>query len=410
MLEGICRFVRGQHLLGRGGGVLVACSGGPDSTALLDLLVRMRDRFELRLRAAYVHHGLRPEAELEADHVRALARARDVPFDVVRVRVPVRASLQEAARNVRLDALARVARAHGLDRVALGHTMSDQAETVLMRVLRGTGPRGLAGILPRRGVFVRPLLGVGRAEIVAYLRERDIAWLSDASNDDRRFLRARLRRDVLPVLRRINPRIEEALARLADNAREERGDAVSPPLTRAHLRSLAELMGEPAGTRWLALPGRRVAEVRVVDSPPVARIPVELEVPRPGRYAVPGMDATFVLQRRRRGSVPRASGWFDPTALRFPLVLRTRRPGDRIRLERGSRKISDLLIDAKVPRRERDDVLLLCGGAEVLWVAGLRQAVGTRPAGAVGLVADVVSDIDPGPPRANNGGQRCDHP
>jgi len=402
ILSRVLESARRQGLLRRGDGVLVGCSGGPDSTALLHLLCRARRRLDLRLVAAYVHHGLRPEADAEAEHVTAFAASLGIAAEVLRVQVPRRASLQEAARRVRLRALAERAAELGLERVALAHTRTDQAETVLMRVLRGTGPRGLAAIPPRRGALTRPLLGVGRDELEAYLRKRGLSWIEDPSNLDRRYLRTRVRTDVMPLLRALNPRVEEALARLADNAREERGEAVSPPLSRSHLRALAEILDTEGGTRWLSLPGGRVAEVRVLPGRPARAAAVEVEVRGPGRYRVPELGAVFRLGRgATRGDGPSAS--FDPTALAFPLTLRTRRLGDRIRLEQGTKKISDVLIDAKIPRRDRERVLLLCRGPEVLWVAGVRQAAGTRPRGAVRLVAKIGPNVDPAPDRANNG-------
>lgn len=406
ILERVWQALRKERLLVRGDGVLIGCSGGADSTALLDILVRFRARLDLRLRAVYVHHGLRVEADAEAQRVLGLAAVLGVDAETVRVRVPRQASRQAAARTVRLAALERLAAARRLRRIALGHTRTDQAETVLMRVLRGTGPRGLAAIPPVRGAFIRPLLCVGRNEIEAYLRERSLDWVDDASNLDRRYLRVRTRLDLMPVLRTVNPRVEEALARLAENARQERGGAISLPLQRAHLQALAEMLDAPGGTRLLSLPGGRTAEVRVVSGigfPTSAK--VAIHIPGPGRYAIPALGTTVVLERARNAG-HRPGACFAAAALSFPLVLRTRRPGDRIRLEAGSKKISDLLIDAKVPRRERDRVLLLCAGRRVLWVAGLRQAAGTRPHDGAGFLADV----DPAPMQANNGGARCDPP
>lgn len=411
MLSRVWRFVREHHLLAPKDGVLVACSAGPDSTALLDVLLRLRDRLDLELRIAYVHHGLRPEADQEAQHVDDEARRLGLRFDVLRVRVPRQASLQAAARTVRLDALDQMARKHGLSRVALGHTRTDQAETVLMRVIRGTGPRGLGGIPSRRGRFVRPLLCVGREEIEEYLERRGVSWMTDASNSDRRFLRIRVRLDVMPRLREINPRIEESLARLADNARDERGGFASPPLLRSHIRGIAALLDAPGGTRWLSLPGGRMAEIRVVQSrrPPVPPS-LSIPVPGPGRTRVRALDATFSVHGRRQAPAGAAWGWFDAAAMRFPLVLRTRRPGDRIRLEQGTKKVSDLLIDAKVPRGDRGRVLLLCAKETVLWVVGVRQAAGTRPAGRTGFSAILLTDVDPVAMPTNNVARQCERP
>jgi tRNA(Ile)-lysidine synthase len=246
----------------------------------------------------------------------------------------------------------------------------------------------LAGIPARRDRLIRPLLCVGRDEVEAYLRRRAVPSVQDASNRDRRFARVRVRLDVLPLLRTLNPRVEEALARLADNARAEAGGFASPPLTRGHLGALANLLARGGGTSWLSLPGDRRAEVRIVSGrAPVGLPPIDLEIPGFGRHPVPEAAATVSLRPDRRRPRGGEAGWFDARALAFPLRLRTRRAGDRIALPGGTKKVSDLLIDAKVPRRDRDRTLLLCDAARVLWVAGVRQAAGTWPSGSVGVEA-----------------------
>ncbi|MGH0036470.1 MAG: tRNA lysidine(34) synthetase TilS [Myxococcota bacterium] len=222
------------------GRLLVAVSGGVDSTVLLDALHRLQERSRgLRLAVAHVHHGLRGEAaDADAQAVREAAGSRGLAYGCRRVdprrRVEEarssreRPSLQEAARALRYQAL------HGLAAELLGegpdvaiataHTASDQAETVLLRLLRGSGPSGLAGI-PRRsadGRVVRPLLSVDRAAVEAYARARGLVWREDASNEDRHYARNRLRLDWLPGLaREFNPRLLNTLAQLADSHRRD---------------------------------------------------------------------------------------------------------------------------------------------------------------------------------------------
>lgn len=374
LLARLAAAIRRHQMFGPGDSVLIGCSGGPDSTALLDALDRLRSRLGITLEVATVNHGLRPEAADECDHVRVMAEKRGLICHVLSAHLESRS--QDAARRARLALLEVCARTHGLSRIALAHTRSDQAETVVMRMLRGTGRAGLSGIAPVRGMFVRPLLDVSRSEVEDYLRERHLSPDRDPSNKDRRYLRVRVRLDILPMLRRENPRIEEALANLAANLREQRGETVTPPLTRAHLRALAGAMENPGGTRILHLPNQRLVEVRVGTRgtrQPV--VPFELCIEGPGRYAIAALGQTLILEANGEGTR------FDPAALPFPLLARTRRPGDRIRLPGGTRKISDVLIDAKIPRPERDRVLLLCVGARVLWVAGIAQAAGTQPKG-----------------------------
>lgn len=211
--------------------IAVACSGGVDSVTLAHVLHELG----VRVSIAHVHHGLRgADADADAALVAALAKHLDVGFAQRRVdpraRVAaaassrVRPTVQEAARRLRADALRDAARELGADRVALAHNADDQAETVLLRLLRGTGPEGLGGIAERSpdGFFVRPLLGTSRCEILAYAARRGIEWREDPSNADRRYARARMRHEWLPGLAdAFNPRLLRAIGDLAEAQRRE---------------------------------------------------------------------------------------------------------------------------------------------------------------------------------------------
>jgi len=201
----------------RGEAVLLAVSGGPDSICMADLFHRAAAEWDLRLALAYVHHHLRPEADDEERFVRGLAGAWGLPFHALSVHPRTSDSLEAQARQVRLDSLETLARREGYSKTALGHNRGDQAETVLMRLLKGTALRGLAGIKPMRdGFWIHPLLPFAREEITAYLKGRSLEWMEDASNRDPRFLRSRLRHRILPLLRReVNPAADEAIVRTA---------------------------------------------------------------------------------------------------------------------------------------------------------------------------------------------------
>ena len=223
MVESLIRY----GLLNRGHHVLVAVSGGADSVALLYALRALAPEWRLRLTAAHLNHRIRgKDAEDDAAFVKRLARQLGVDVVVGQSDVPRAArtrgiSIEMAARNARYRFLARAARGAGADVVATAHTADDQAETLLLKLARGTGLRGLTGI-PRKTVLrgvtvVRPLLGVTRNAILAFLQDRGAAWREDASNRDTAFLRNRVRHEVLPFLEtRLNPRIREALVRMAD--------------------------------------------------------------------------------------------------------------------------------------------------------------------------------------------------
>jgi tRNA(Ile)-lysidine synthase len=352
---------------------------------------------------AAVDHGLRADAAREVQLVRERAEALGLPFSAVSVDVTAErrrrrgASLQDAARDARLRALGELARAHGADRVALGHQADDQAETVLYRIIRGTGVGGLAGIPHRRDVFVRPLLDVTRAQIVRYLRRRSIPFVEDPSNADPRFARARIRHRILPALAQENPRVGEALRALADAARDGGGapaDARTMALSRRAAATVARLASR-GGTASIDVAGRRRVEVsygriRVHDRgnggavPQAAPKAVPIVIDRPGTYLWSDAGVVKVRELAVGPSKKKSSSRdeFDADRLAWPLVMRARRPGDRMRPRggRGGRKVSHLMIDAKIARPLRDALPVVTSADDiVLFVPGLRPAEAGRP-------------------------------
>jgi tRNA(Ile)-lysidine synthase len=210
--------LREHRLIPRGSRALVAVSGGPDSMALLHVLALLRSKLAFGLFAHGVDHGLRPEASAELDRAEAFARSLDVPFSRSQVSVPSGGNLQARARAARWSALRNAASRTAADRIATGHHAEDRAETVLMRILRGTGVRGLAALPPIDGDRIRPLHRARRADIDAHLKRHGIPFSHDPSNRDPRFLRTRVRSDIMPALERLSPRVIEHLCGLADDA------------------------------------------------------------------------------------------------------------------------------------------------------------------------------------------------
>jgi tRNA(Ile)-lysidine synthase len=401
MLSKVLRTIQTHELARQGDRVLVAVSGGPDSMALLHVLWEAAPRLDVRLEVVTVDHGLRPEARAEGELVRAHAAALGLRWHGLRVDVAAarraRPSLQDAARRARLGALDALAERLGAARVALGHQADDQAETVLFRIVRGTGLHGLAGIPYRRQLFIRPLLDVTRAEIARYLRRRSIPSVEDPSNADPRFARARVRHVLLPALAQENPRVREALVALAAAAREApraaaeaAPDALPPDIGRRAAAVVARLRSSGKGTHQVDVAGGRVVQVsygRVTVGARKARggagraEPEPVVVSGPGTYALPGASTTLCL-RAADGQAPVGGVAFDADQLAWPLSVRRRQPGDRMRPRggRGSRKLADLLIDAKVARDSRADLpVLTTADGVVLFVPGLRPAEDGRP-------------------------------
>ena len=227
VFEKFIRAVKTHTLLDRGDRVVVAVSGGADSVALLSLLLEVRAQFELDLIVAHLNHNLRGQSSDEdQEFVRILAHRLGAGFICERIpteHVSTRnESLENWARERRYAFLSKAAGAVHAQKVALGHTMSDQAETLLMRLLRGSGTVGLSAMSYKREVFIRPLLSIERHEILEYLTLRGVTWREDASNLDTRFLRNKLRQELIPSLKdRYNPKIVPLLAGTAAILREE---------------------------------------------------------------------------------------------------------------------------------------------------------------------------------------------
>jgi tRNA(Ile)-lysidine synthase len=409
---------------GRGAHLLVAVSGGPDSTALVAALAELRGSHGLAVTAAHVDHALRAESGAEAESVAALCARLGVTCERRRVEVPRGGDLEARARRARYRALREVAAAAGAEWIVTGHTLDDQAETVLLRLLRGAGRRGLGAMAPVRGRLFRPLLGATRADVRRFLADRELPFVVDRSNADLAHTRNRVRRLLVPLLEaEFNPRLRAALGEAAARLADE--DAFLDALARPRLEALAregrlsvEVAGEPFALArriirmWLGRGGVRRIDGRHVESvlalaaggaPGSAAVPGPARVVREGRGLVlragrearsesfcldivPGVGVRHPAQlwrlalgdaRPRRPDEDRAidaeHALFDADLLPAAgLVVRPPRPGDRIRLlSGGSRKIQDVLVDAKVPRESRAAVPLLVAEGQILWVAGV---------------------------------------
>lgn len=415
-----------------GEGVLVAVSGGPDSVALLHLLAELAASLDVRLAVAHVAHGLRPEAEAEADFTQALADRLGLCCHIERVTVrrePPWEGLEAEARRARHAALEGRARAIGAARIATGHTADDQAETVLMRLLDGAGPRGLAAMAPVRGPFVRPLIATRRAEVLGYLAARGIRWCEDVSNRDLRFRRNRIRHEILPYLAQSGaPSLVEALCRTAALCRavvDDLEQRARTELARLGTRSgsglvfsiadvqalgeelAAEVLLEAARTQGESGPRRAAvhrAVRRLASGRPARRAfridrlviersgrwlrvgPPSLPPLRPRRWRVPGsleLAEVGVRLAARRFDRPadyapprgRDRVAFDADRLPECLLVRPGRRGERLAAF-GSpveRRLKSLLIEEGVPRWERPRVPMLDADGALVWIVGVRR-------------------------------------
>jgi tRNA(Ile)-lysidine synthase len=394
VLSRLSATISEHGLLHKGDRVLVGLSGGPDSWALLLGLQKLSARLQIEVEAVCVDHGLRVEAAAEAKAVSEQCKALGIRCHTVRLtdlKARTGKVSMDAARTSRLDALRKLARRRHCNRIALGHHADDQAETVLFRIVRGTGIAGLSGIPYQRDEFIRPLLDVRRSEIERFVRKQGIVPVQDPSNANPRYARARIRHTLLPLLRQENPRVVEALNELARQARNTVGPAESAGLNlpRQAARTLEKLLRNKNGTQTVDVRGGRV-EVRYgasafVPSPkktaPAAKSTAPQPITRSGTYLAANETRLHIRLAARTRPSEKAIA-FDAQQIQLPLVLRTRQPGDRMRPRggTGSRKLQDLMVDARIPRPERLrwPVLTDTTGT-ILYVPGCRPAESGRP-------------------------------
>lgn len=449
MRKKVQAWITEYHMFPKGAEIVAGVSGGADSVALLHLLNGWRAEMGWRLTAVHVNHGLRgADADADQAFVERLCAAWGVPCRTVRCDVAAEAKKrgmgeEETGRLLRYAAFREAAGGQG--RIAVAHHQNDQAETVLMRLCRGTGLKGLAGMRPVRGNLCRPLLGCTRAEIEAYCAAEGLPFREDATNRDVKYTRNKLRHAVLPLLEESNPQAAAHIARtaalLADDEDYLEGQAAAlhaallrpapegaialereglrqahPALRRRVLRlamagfaqadvshvqvaALEDLLEKPTGKSRRFLQGIR-AENRygsLVLSKGAAETaaPFCHALPPGGTVRVPEAGISVSIGISREKIAENCGGGYtnvfdyDKIMQRFScregaepaLSCRTRRAGDFIRLKQGRKKLKDLWIDEKIPRDARGAWPLVALGEEILWVPGLRASAAFLPDG-----------------------------
>lgn len=421
------------RLLEPGESVVVAVSGGADSVVLLHCLLRLRAQYSLTLHVAHFDHGLRETSRQDALFVEELAASwgLSATTETWTGGAGQGRSVAAEARRARYRFLDELASQVGATKIALGHHRDDQAETVLLHLLRGSGLRGLRGMLPlREGRLVRPLLGVGREDIEAYAKVHKLSFSEDPSNRDLRYLRNRIRWQLLPLLQReYNPSIARTLARMAAHVAEDEGYldegagqtfnalvdfqgtricmslgalrglapairrrileraiwSVAPGayLTTAHLEAV-ERLTTPGGPSAVTLPRNlrawRSGGFLYLGRPAgVRRSSVYEELRVPGETVIRewgvGVEAT-ILPRSLAEHPPNRPdrAYIDWKQVLSPLLIRSWRPGDRFRPLglKGNKKLQDLFVDAKVPREDRERVPVVVDQKGILWIPGFR--------------------------------------
>ena len=399
MLNKLERFLREEEMVCSGDTVIAAVSGGADSVALLFALYLLKDKLEISLEAAHFNHNLRGEESFRDEaFVRTLCDRYDIPLHVGSGKVAAgEKGLEAAARD------ARYAFLHTLTgKIATAHTADDNAETVLMHLVRGTGLKGLGGITPIHGNVIRPMLTCTRSDVEAFLEEWCLRHIEDSSNQSDAFLRNRLRHHVMPLLKEENPRLAENLSRMALRLREDEAYLsrqseyeILPPVE--ELKTMHPAIRSRTLEAFLKQSGVKepedkhiaAAEALVFSDRPSARAAFPGGVTIARRYdrlealKIRETLEETVLQCPGETVIPGFRILCEPakTLVNTPdtftvcpegtLILRSRKSGDSIRLKGGSRSLKKLFIDRKIPAVDRDRIPVLADEAGILGVYGI---------------------------------------
>jgi len=434
MLDRVWQTVRRYRLLEDGDIVVVGVSGGPDSLALLHSLMALQKEFGYSVHAAHLNHGLRPEAAADAKYVCHIVKGWGLPVtvasrDVMAYQSKHHLSLEAAAREVRYSFLREVATGIEATKIAVGHQADDQAETVVLNLLRGSGLTGLKAMVPHRGKLIRPLLFISRAEIEAYCSEHGIKTLQDFTNTDQVYRRNKIRHLLLPLLaREFNPAIistlsrtavilqeeEELLVKLAEDAfsrvkvYQDTGNlilnrqewlALDLALQRRVLRRAAAAMGRKVNfnqaeaareviSRGGSLTWPENLRVSARGAEIIVQIPASTSSPGSVSYQlqVPGLTPLPELGQAIRAELTDSpvsfqgkddEAWLDWAKMEKPVIVRNWQPGDYFRPlgMAGKKKIQDFFTDIHLPPARRHLVPLVVSGKHIIaWIAGLRLA------------------------------------
>jgi len=441
LFEQVRRTIDQYRLLEKGDRVIVGVSAGVDSMVLLHLLNAFRQEFDLFLIVAHIHHGLRPvESEKEAGLVQKESVRLGLPFEygqfnVKEFRESEGFSLQDAARRIRFQFFHDLLKKYGGGKIALGHNADDQVETVLLRLLRGSGLKGLKGMLPiREGRVIRPLLEVRKEEIEGFARENSISYLTDSSNLKGDYLRNRLRLKLIPLIEQdYQPGFRRTIIKTSTLLREE-NDFIEKEAGEAYQKIAYEEEGQITfkfsayqslhkAIQWRVIQKvlermdggsnmdegewsdvnliyrrlqqsqaslllelshglcleKRYDRVLLRRERPRAIPPFEVELHIPGRTYIREIEREVVVEERewdRSKPIDESLNvaFLDNERLHLPLRMRNFRPGDRFQPlgTKGTQKLKDFFINRKIPKFERPSIPLLISGEIIAWIVGYR--------------------------------------
>ena len=404
----VLTYIKENNLINSGDTVICGLSGGADSCAMVHILAKLKDELGISVICAHLNHMIRgEEADRDMAFAKAFAQHLDLPFfgesrDIPAMAQALGISLEDAGRRARYDFFHSLIKT-GCYKIATAHNKNDKAETVLMHIVRGCGVNGLQGIPPRRGEIIRPLLNVSRNEIEQYCRENDIHYITDSTNLQTDYTRNRFRLEVMPMLRQINPRVDDALCRLAQNAEQLKALtccslAVTAEKNEASV-SLADLCAMAEGLypdllkKMLNMAGLEL-EVTAKTAQAVKKLVSSGKTTGIADLGK-GITARLSYDKLIIAKIPPAED-FEYTlspgkALKFPhmeisisetipeeddylpicgepvITLRNRRPGDKMKINGMTRKLQDMLVNLKVDRTLRGKLVIIAFDGNPVW-------------------------------------------
>jgi len=441
LIQEVLKTIYKYDMLEKGDHVVIGVSGGPDSICLLHILNYLKSDLDLSISIAHIEHGFRGQASIDdAQFVKELGNKMGIEVFVQYIDVPKlveesKESPEEVGRDVRYDFYDEILSKTGADKVALGHNLDDQIETILMRILRGTGTRGLGGIPPvRDDIYIRPLIETSREDIMAFLDQGNFQYRIDKTNLEDIYHRNNIRLRLIPYLeKKYNPNLKQTLLRMAQILRQDnlyldslsnneykelsskdtkgiflKGKAIKclpyPIKTRVLLMGIEELKGSTRDISFghvidiidllengtvgacVMLPEKMIVEktyngIYLTYSHRIFNefTPYKYKLKIPGRCYIQETGTTLSTQvvsfnDFKRIGKDESVGQFDFDKIKGDLIVRNRRPGDRFRPLglAGTKKLKDFFIDEKIPIQIRDIIPLLISGSDIAWVIGFR--------------------------------------
>ncbi len=437
MINKVKQYIENYKMLEKGDQIIVGVSGGADSVCLFHVLLELRKEYELTLHVIHINHGIRgEEAKRDEEFVRELCRKEEVSFQVVNKDIPLlakegRMSVEEAGRKARYEVFNQYFLAYKCNKIAIAHNKNDTAETILFHMFRGSGLSGLTGISPVRDRIIRPLLCLERKEIESYLFERGISYLDDSTNFTLDYTRNKIRLKVLKEAEGINSKAVSHIAMAGETFRELQ-EYVEKSVIKAAERILVKgteneilLQIEELSKEDIVIQKEIVRKaffmlsesLKDIDAYHITSV-LQLIKKQPGRQIdlpygitamreynhielrtkgkdlskdleprellIPGVTPLFeegksikasLLNYKKNMIIPQSicTKWFDYDKIKDTVLIRCRKQGDYLCIDKGgTKKLKALLIDEKIPRQKRDVLPLLADGSHIMWVIGNR--------------------------------------